>query len=116
MANAGDEVVADPNLMVQPAPPDPLAMLAMVAPEGSLACLWKDQWTGNPNALEEAIQEAKTQWAPFTAVNYDTMAAFNNAILVVLEAKPQLLMQVQNAPEVLFAMGKKLMLVSHQFM
>jgi hypothetical protein len=63
--------------------------------------------------LEEAIQEAETQWAPFTAVNYDAMAAFNDAFLVVLEAKPQLLMQVQNAPEVLFAMGKGPTLVSH---
>jgi hypothetical protein len=116
MADAGDEVAAEPNDMVQPAPLDPLAMLATLAPEGSLACLWKDQRTGNPNALEEAIQEAETQWAPFTAVNYDAVEAFNDTFLVVPEAKPQLLMQVQNAPKVLFAMGKGPMLVSHCFM
>jgi hypothetical protein len=85
----------------------------MVALQGSLAHLWKDQQTRNPNTLEEAIQEAKTQWAPFTAANYDATAAFNDAFLVVPEAKPQLLMQVQNAPEALFAMDKGLMLVSH---
>jgi hypothetical protein len=49
-------------------------------------------------------------------VNYDAMAAFNDAFLAVPEAKPQLLMQVQNTPEVLFAMGKGPRLVLHQFM
>jgi hypothetical protein len=72
--------------------------------------LWKDQWIRNPNALEEAIQEAEAQWAPFNAVNYDAAAAFNDTFLVVLGAKPQLLMQVQNTPEALFAMGKGPML------
>jgi hypothetical protein len=98
MADAGDEVMANPNVVVQPAPLDPLATLAMLAPEGSLTRLWKDQWTGNPNMLEEAIQEAKIQWAPFTTANYNATEAFNNAFLVVPEAKPQLLlMQIQNA-------------------
>jgi hypothetical protein len=116
MAEAGDEVAVDPNLAVQMAPLDPLASLAMVALEGSLAHLWKDQWTGNPNTLEEALQEAEAQWAPFNAANYDAMAAFNDAFLAVLGAKPQLLMQVQNTPEVLFTMGKGPTLVSHRFM
>jgi hypothetical protein len=99
MAEAGEEVVVDPNLMVLPAPPDPLASLATVAPVGSLARLWRDQRTGNPNALEEALQEAEALWAPCNAVNYDATAAFNNAFLVVPGAKPQLLMQVQNTPD-----------------
>jgi hypothetical protein len=110
MADTGDEVMADPNIAVQLAPPDPLAALATLAPEGSLAHLWKNQQTGgNPNALEEA----ETQWAPFTAVNYDATTAFNDTFLAVPEAKPQLLMQVQNAPLLLFAMCKGPMLVSH---
>jgi hypothetical protein len=90
MADAGDEVAADPNVVVQPAPLDPLAALATLALERSLAHLWKDQRTWNPNALEEAIQEAETQWAPFTAVNYHAAEAFNDAFLVVPETKPQL--------------------------
>jgi hypothetical protein len=77
--------------------------------------LWKDQYAGNPNALEEAIQEAETQWAPFTAANYDTPEAFNNTFLAVFEAKPQLLMQMQNSPEALFTVGKEPTLVTHRF-
>jgi hypothetical protein len=92
MAKAGEEVVVDPNLVVPPAPPDPLASLATVALVGSLARLWRDQRTGNPNALEEALQEAETHWAPFNAANYDAAAAFNDTFLVVPGAKPQLLM------------------------
>jgi hypothetical protein len=43
------------------------------------------------------------------------MEAFNDAFLAAHEAKPQLLLQIQNAPEALFAVGKGPMLVVHHF-